>query len=98
ERGVRRVRQGRPGKGTILRADHADTGLAHLPDYSVTLREWTCPPDYALVSCTAEHGRCSDGTDCSGADFRAVATVVGNGCRFACTGPRASLTRAFCQF
>jgi hypothetical protein len=98
QQSVRIVENVRTGRGGILRAEHVDTGEARAPDYAATVRDWTCPEDYVLVGCHAEHAQCSDAQkDCS-QDFSLTANQVGNGCHIGCNGPHGYLSKSWCRF
>lgn len=94
---VARVRTGKP---LFRRHEHIDTGVARKPDYAATKREWSCPPDYALVACRTEKAECGD-KRCASDGYVVNAEPNENGCRFGCRGPEGLLpgiSSNFCRF
>jgi hypothetical protein len=102
ERSVRLPELVRTGRGTVQRAEHVDTGEPRRsPDYAATQRDWPCPPDHVVSSCTTQSARCGSdkAPDCAGDGYAIVAEPRGNGCHFRCTGPSAMLLGShFCRF
>jgi hypothetical protein len=92
----------RTGLGTALRAEHVDTGdPRRSPDYAATQRDWTCPPDHVVASCTTQSARCGSekSPDCTGDGYAITAETKGNGCHFGCAGPTSMLLGSnFCRF
>lgn len=90
----------RTGRGTVVQADHVDTGEARRPDYSATARDWTCPPDRVVAGCRTQSAQCGDkNRDCTSEGYTLVAEPRGNGCHFGCTGPTSILTASnWCRF
>lgn len=94
---VARVRTGKP---VYQRHEHVDTGVSRKPDYAGTLREWTCPDDYAVASCRTDKLECGDGR-CQTDGYAVNAEPAPNGCRFRCKGPQGllpGLSSNFCRF
>lgn len=93
QQSVRLVETVRTGKGTVLRAEHVETGEKRSPDYAATVRDWTCPPDHVLASCRAQGASCGDkNKDCTSDGYRVTAEASSkNGCHFACDGPTSLL-------
>jgi len=90
----------RTGKPSFRRHEHIDTGVHRKPEYAATKREWSCPPDYALVACRTEQAQCGDGR-CATDGYAVNAEPAENGCRFGCTGPEGLLpgfSSMFCRF
>lgn len=95
---VERVRSGRP---TTVQRVHVDTGESRAPDYAKTNRDIACPADYVVAGCRTENAQCGDDAGaCAQKGYALAATMSGNGCHFACTGPSALLpfTSNFCRF
>jgi hypothetical protein len=90
----------RTGKGSVLFAEHVDTGEARRPDYAATQRDWTCPPDHVLAACRAQGASCGDkNKDCTSDGYVLVAEPRQNGCHFACSGPNSLLLPTnYCRF
>jgi len=98
QQSVRLVESVHTGRGAVTRSERVDTGEGRLIDYATTARDWTCPRDYVVAGCRAEHTQCADPKgDCT-RDFVVTAREDGNGCHFACAGPRGILTKSYCRF
>jgi hypothetical protein len=97
---VRLVTRVRTGKASFRRHEHVDTGVGRKPPYEGTLREWTCPADYAVTACRTENAQCGDGR-CATDGYVVNAEPADNGCRFSCRGPHGLLpgfSSHFCRF
>jgi hypothetical protein len=90
----------RTGKGTIVQADHVDTGEKRRPEYATTQRDWTCPADRIVAGCRTQGAQCGDKNhDCTSDGYTLTAETRGNGCHFGCNGPNSILTASnFCRF
>jgi hypothetical protein len=100
QRSVRVVERVRTGRASLAQRVHVDTGESRAPDYTKTNRDLACPADYVVAACRTENAQCGDGSACAQKGYALAATMSGNGCHFACTGPSALLpfTSNYCRF
>jgi hypothetical protein len=90
------VRTGRP---MVARAEHVELGESRRPNFSATVRDWSCPRDFVLASCRADRAQCSDSArTCSSDGYAVSAAPTANGCHFACSGPAGARAPQFCRF